>query len=195
MVVRGVMYLTSANDVFALDAALDEPSGTTLVPSVPDCSTMQPLTKAAAWRSGITSCIRKQMMLTCSASTHAQEICCGTCNTPTKSSSTEARARLWLSKMKSLSGRQEAIRVCAVLLRPSMRKRERLDGSYGRYLARENLVRPVGPEICIYMAAPQHGCLALTIRNLIRSTGPPVMLPQILMEVRGPATICIRHVC
>ena len=95
VVINGVMYVTSANDVFALDAR----TGRTYVryqrpvsSGLLDDAAAHKSRGVAVWRSFRLR--RKPMMLTCSASTLVQEICSGTCNTPTKRSTMARPAHL-----------------------------------------------------------------------------------------------------
>ncbi len=74
VVIRGVMYVTSANDVFALDARTGRSLWHYSRPDqFRDCSTTPPLTKIVAWRCGRTSSIPKPTTRTCSVSMPARE--------------------------------------------------------------------------------------------------------------------------
>ena len=190
VVVRGVMYVTSANDVFALDArtgrALWHYSRPISSGLLDDAAGH--INRGVAVRDNFVYSETDDAHLLCLDARSGNLLWDVQYADKVKHYGVDQRAH-WSSRMRWLSARPAAIRECADFSPPTMPRPESSDGVYGPSLRRENLVPTVGRETCTCTAAPPPGCPAPMIQNSIPCTGQRVMPHPTSMGDYGPATI------
>ena len=195
VVVRGVMYLTSANDVFALDARTGRTLwhyARALSSGLLDDAAAHKSRGVAVWGHFVYSETDDAHLLCLDARSGNLIWNIQYADKVKHYGGTSAPLVVKDMVIVGTSGGDSGVRgflaAYDAKLGPS-------DGDCGRFLLPGNSAPTVGPEIPTCMEVRPPGCRALTIQSSIPCTGRPATPRQILMEMRGPETICIRRPC